>query len=96
MVINNVYKMDDNRIHEIIREEVDALEFFGNLNHGHELTPWNHETKMDRMHPSRASRSNGSMSPNRDVIYRGYDDWDMNYRDRMSYPDYCKMFGIRR
>ena len=83
--------MDDNRIREIIREEVDALEFFGNLNHGHELTPWNPETKMERMQPTNAARSQGSV-PTREFKIHSYQDWIKNYKPQgISYGEYMQM-----
>ena len=95
--INEVVKMDDVRIGEIIREEIDALDFFNGINKSNGgLTPWDAETKMDRMHPSNASRSNGSV-PTRDYgVIRGYNDWRDNFKSVMDYPSYCVRFGVRR
>jgi len=89
--------MDSKRISEIIREEIDALEFFSNLNkQSGELKPWDAATKMDRMKPINAHRSKGSI-PTRDYgIIRGYNDWKLNYSDKITYPQYCEKFGIRR
>ena len=89
--------MNKDRIREIIREEVDALEFFNGINQSNGgLTAWNPETKMERMQPSKASRSNGSV-PTRDYgIMRGYNDWNANFKDSMTYPQYCIKFGLRR
>ena len=89
--------MNDRRIREIIREEVDALDFFNGINQrSGELTPWNPDTKMERMQPSNAARSSGSV-PTRDIgVMRGYNDWSKNFRDAMSYPQYCEKFGLRR
>ena len=89
--------MNKDRIREIIREEVDALEFFNGINQSNGgLTAWKPETKMERMQPSKASRSNGSV-PTRDYgIMRGYNDWNANFKDSMTYPQYCIKFGLRR
>jgi hypothetical protein len=89
--------MNDRRIREIIREEVDALDFFGGINQrSGGLTPWDSEGKMGRMQPINASRSNGSV-PTKDIgVIRGYNDWSKNFRDAMTYPQYCEKFGLRR
>lgn len=89
--------MNDRRIREIIREEVDALDFFNDINkRSGDLTPWNPETKMERMQPGNAARSRGS-APTKDFgVIRGYNDWDKNFRDVMTYPQYCEKFGLRR
>ena len=80
------------RISEIIREEVNALDFFNGLNKSNGgLTPWDASTKMDRMQPSNAMRSNGSMSA-RDVKYHSYLDWVQNYKPKgISYQQYREM-----
>ena len=89
--------MNSKRIHEIIMEEVNALDFFNSINQqSGELTPWNPETKMERMQPSNAARSRGSV-PTKDIgVIRGYNDWSKNFRDAMTYPQYCEKFGLRR
>lgn len=96
--------MNDIRISEIIREciisqlnELDAVDFFNSLNQSNGgLTPWDVEGKMDRMRPSNASRSNGSIPTNDYGIIRGYNDWRENFKHVMDYPSYCKRYGIRR
>ena len=89
--------MDSKRINEIIKEEIRALDFLNGLNKSNGgLTPWDAETKMDRMQPSNASRSKGTMPPREYGVIRGYNDWNKNYRDMMDYPSYCRRFGIRR
>jgi hypothetical protein len=90
-------KITDKRISEIIREEVNALDFFKALNQqSGELTPWDAETKMERMKPTNAMKSKGGI-PTRDYgVIRGYNDWSENFRDRMTYPEYCVKFGLRR
>ena len=51
---------------------------------------------MERMQPSNAARSSGSV-PTRDIgVMRGYNDWSKNFRDAMTYPQYCEKFGLRR
>ena len=91
MVIDSVYKMDDNRIREIIREEVDALDFFKGINSSHGLTPWNDETKMARMKPTNAACSQGSV-PTREFKIHSYQDWIKNYKPQgISYGEYIKM-----
>lgn len=79
------------RIREIIREEVDALEFFNNLNKkSGELTPWDASTKMDRMKPSRASCA--KYIPSKEFKLHSYNDWAANYKPNgISYADYMKM-----
>ena len=89
--------MNDRRIREIIREEVNALDFFNGINQrSGELTPWNPDTKMERMRPGNAARSKGNI-PTKDIgVMRGYNDWNKNFRDAMTYPQYCEKFGLRR
>ena len=84
--------MTNKRISEIIREEVDALDFFQGLNsRSNSLTPWDVDTKMDRMQPSNAMRSKGTMAP-RDVHYHSYQDWVRNYKPQgISYQQYREM-----
>lgn len=84
-------KISSNRIREIIREEVDALDFFNDINQQHgSLTPWDAETKMDRMQPSNASRAN--CMPSRNVNYHSYADWVKNYKGKgISYQEYMQM-----
>lgn len=83
--------MTDGRIREIIREEVDALDFFKGINASHGLTPWGAETKMDRMQPSNAARSQGSI-PSREFKLHSYQDWIKNYKPQgISYQEYIKM-----
>lgn len=90
-------KMNSKRIREIIREEVDALEFFNGINQSNGgLTPWNPDTKMERMQPSNASRSNGSVPTREYGVIRGYNDWSANFKGEMTYPQYCAKFGLRR
>ena len=83
--------MNDKRIREIIREEVDALEFFNGINDRNGgLTPWNPDTKMERMQPSRASRAN--KLPTNDFRVHSYADWIKNYKPKgISYQEYMKM-----
>jgi hypothetical protein len=82
-------KMNSKRIREIIREEVDALDFFNGINQENGgLTAWNPETKMERMQPSNASRAN-YMPPKKDFRLHSYDDWVKNYKPKgISYKDY--------
>lgn len=88
--------MTNKRISEIIKEEIDALDFFQGLNNrGNDLTPWDSEGKMDRMQPSNAARSKGNMPP-REYIPRGYNDWKENYSHVMDYAQYRKRFGLSR
>jgi hypothetical protein len=84
--------MNSKRIHEIIMEEVNALDFFNSINkQSGELTPWNPETKMERMQPSNASRAN-YMPPRSDFKLHTYADWIKNYKPRgISYSEYIKM-----
>lgn len=83
--------MTDDRIREIIREEVNALDFFKGINASHGLTPWDAETKMDRMQPSNAARSQGSI-PSREFKLHSYQDWIKNYKPQgISYQEYIKM-----
>ena len=84
--------MNNNRIREIIREEVDALEFFNGINQSNGgLTPWNPETKMERMRPSNASRAN-YIPPRGDFKLHTYDDWVKNYKPQgISYQQYRDM-----
>ncbi len=85
---------DRNRIDRIIRESIE--DFLNGLNANGGLTPWDAETKMDRMRPSNASRSKGTV-PTRDYgVIRGYNDWRDNFKNVMDYPSYCNRFGIRR
>lgn len=86
-----MYKMDDNRIREIIREEVDAMKFFDGINRSNGgLTPWNPETKMDRMQPTNASRA--KKLPTNDFKIHSYQDWIRNYKSKgISYGEYMKM-----
>jgi hypothetical protein len=96
--------MTRKRISEIIREaiasrldEIDAVDFFNGLNkQSGSLTPWDAEGKMDRMRPSNASRSSGSMPPRDFGVIRGYNDWRENFKNVMDYPQYCQRFGVRR
>ena len=96
--------MTNSRISEIIREaiasrlnEVDVVDFFNGLNkQSGGLTPWDAEGKMDRMRPSNASRSNGSVPTNDYGVIRGYNDWRENFKHVMDYPQYCQRFGVRR
>ena len=92
-----IMELSNERISKIIREEVDALEFFQGLNDVNGgLTPWDASTKMDRMQPTNAMRSSGSV-PTRDYgAIRGYNDWRDNFKNVMDYPSYCKKFGVRR
>ena len=85
-------KITSKRISEIIREEVNALDFFNDLNsRSNSLTPWDASTKMERMQPSNASRSNGSMGA-REVKYHSYLDWVQNYKPQgISYQQYREM-----
>ncbi len=90
-------KMNSKRIREIIREEDDELDFFNGINQENGgLTAWNPETKMERMQPSNAARSRGSVPTKNIGVIRGYNDWDKNFRDAMTYPQYCQKFGLRR
>ena len=83
--------MTDDRIREIIREEVDALDFFGGINASHGLTPWDAEGREERFKPSNASRSQGSV-PTRDFKVHSYGDWIKNYKPKgISYQEYMKM-----
>ena len=84
--------MTNKRISEIIREEIDALDFFQGLNdRSNDLTPWDSEGKMDRMQPSQAARSKGSMPPS-EVNYHSYADWLQNWKPRgISYSKYMQM-----
>jgi hypothetical protein len=84
--------MNDVRIGEIIREEIDALDFFNGINKSNGgLTPWDAESKMDRMQPSNAMRSKGSMSP-REFKMHTYQDWVQNYKPKgISYQQYREM-----
>ena len=84
--------MNDRRIREIIREEVDALDFFNGINQqSGGLTPWNPDTKMERMQPINASRAN-YMPPRSDFKLHTYADWVKNYKPRgISYSEYMKM-----
>ena len=81
--------MNKERIREIIREEVDALEFFNGINQQNGgLTPWNPDTKMERMQPSNASRAN-YIPPKDDFKLHTYADWVKNYKPKgISYKDY--------
>ena len=85
-------KMNSKRIREIIREEVDALEFFNGINQSNGgLTPWNPSTKMERMQPSNASRANYT-PPKKDFRLHSYEDWVTNYKPNgISYRDYIDM-----
>ncbi len=84
----------ENRIDRFIRESIE--DYFNDLNSMDELTPWDSETKMDRMKPINAHRSRGSV-PTRDYgVIRGYKDWKENFENVMKYPEYCKRFGLRR
>lgn len=94
--------ISDRKIARIIREsiemvcEMDAVDFFSNLNkQSNGLTPWDSEGKMDRMQPTNAMKSKGTI-PTKDYVMRGYNDWNENFRDRMTYPEYCVKFGLRR
>jgi hypothetical protein len=84
--------MTSKRISEIIREEVNALDFFNDLNsRSNGLTPWDAEGKMDRMQPSNASRSKGSI-PTNDFRVHSYADWLQNWKHRgISYSKYMQM-----
>lgn len=84
--------MNNKRIHEIIMEEVNALDFFNGINQqSGELTPWNPETKMERMQPSNAARSRGSV-PSGEFRIHSYADWIKNYKPQgISYSEYMKM-----
>lgn len=96
--------MTNDRISEIIREaiasrlnEIDAVDFFNGLNkQSGGLTPWNAEDKMERMRPSNASRSQGSVPTNDYGVIRGYNDWRENFKNVMDYPQYCQKFNVRR
>ena len=89
--------ISDKRIHEIIMEEINALDFFNDINkQSGGLTPWDAEGKMDRMQPSNAARSQGSAPTNDYGVIRGYNDWRENFKQVMNYPQYCKKFGVRR
>ena len=85
-------KITSKRISEIIREEVSALDFFNDLNsRSNGLTPWDAESKMDRMQPSNAMRSKGSMPP-REFKIHTYQDWVQNYKPKgISYQQYREM-----
>ena len=84
--------MTNKRISEIIKEEIDALDFFQGLNNmSNDLTPWDSEDKMDRMQPSRAARSKGSV-PTNDFRVHSYADWLQNWKPRgISYSKYMQM-----
>ena len=84
--------MTNKRISEIIREEIDALDFFQGLNNrSNDLTPWDSEGKMDRMQPSRAARSKGSV-PTNDFRVHSYADWFQNWKPSgISYSKYMQM-----
>ena len=85
-------KITSNRISEIIKEEIDALDFFQGLNNrSNGLTPWDSGGKMDRMQPSNAMRSKGSMPP-REFKIHTYQDWVQNYKPKgISYQQYREM-----
>ena len=85
-------KITEERIREIIREEVNALDFFKGINSERGgLTPWNPETKMERMRPTNASRSQGSV-PTNDFKIHSYSDWVKNYKPQgISYREYMQM-----
>lgn len=82
----------DEKIKQAIREsinEMDATEFFSGLNKRNgEITPWNPETKMERMKPSRASRAN-CVPTKGDFKLHTYQDWVSNYKPQgISYQEY--------
>lgn len=88
-------KISDKQIRKAIREsinEMDAVEFFGNLNKkSGEMTPWNPETKMERMQPGRAARAN-YIPPKGDFKLHTYQDWVQNYKPQgISYQEYMNM-----
>ena len=85
-------RISNDRMREIIREEIDALDFFNGINNQNGgLTPWDAETKMDRMQPSNASRSYGNV-PTKEFKIHSYQDWLKNYKGKgISYSDYIEM-----
>lgn len=86
------------RISEIIREsiemvcEMDAVDFFSNLNKQNGgLTAWNPATKMDRMQPTSAMKSKGTV-PTKPFKMHSRLDWARNYRGKgISYEEYMEM-----
>lgn len=84
--------VSDDRISEIIREEINALDFFNGLNaRSGGLTPWDASTKMERMGPSRAACAQGTI-PTRDIKFHSYDDWVRNYKPKgISYKEYMEI-----
>ena len=98
---NNVreIRMNDKRIKDIIRESIasklnesDAVDFFNGLNKANGgLTPWDSETKMERMHPGNAARANYIPSKGNFKLH-SYQDWVKNYKSKgISYSDYMKI-----
>ena len=58
------------------------------------FTPWDPDTKMDRMQPGNAARSKGTAHNGDFGVMRGYNDWKDNFKQAMSYKDYCKKFNL--
>ena len=85
-------KISDKRIRQIIREEINALDFFKNLNsQSKPLTGWDSSTKMDRMNPGNAARSKGTI-PTKDFRIHTVEDWRENYKPKgISYQQYLKI-----
>lgn len=80
------------RIDEIIKETINN--YIVNETVVDKFTPWDPESKMDRMQPSNASRSQGTAPTNDYGTIRGYNDWKDNFKHIMGYREYCRKFNL--
>ncbi len=82
------------KIDKIIMEEIDAVAAFNDINKRNPLTPWDPETRMDRMNPGNAARVKGGarFSKGKAPKYHSYQDWLDNYKpDGISWDEYNNM-----
>lgn len=84
------------RLHRVIMESInkmdmDVVDAFKDINSRNPLTPWDPETKMERMRPGNAARAM-NIKPAKDFKIHTYDDWVRNYKPQgISWKEYEKM-----
>lgn len=92
-------KISENRIKRIVNETI--ADYFNKINQNSNLRSWaetdadngisSEEGKRQRMMPSNASQSKGTI-PTNDFKHHNYDDWRENYKPKgISYKEYMNM-----